>query len=299
MTDAVPSHIEREIASQPELWRRAAAAGPAMKALPRPGERVAVVGCGTSWFIAQAYAALRETAGQGLTDAFAASEMPAGRPYDRLVALTRSGTTTEVLDVLAREAGSVATVAITADPATPVMTAADQVVVLDYADESSVVQTRFATTQLALLRAHLGEDISAAVRDADAALATPLPGTLVEAGQFTFVGRGWTAGLAHEAALKMREAAGAWTESYPAMEYRHGPISIAAPGRVVWTLGEPPEGLAEQVEATGATLVSDGLDPMAGLIKVQRLAVAIARAQGSDPDAPRNLTRSVILRTGH
>ena len=28
--------------------------------LPRPGERVAVVGCGTSWFMAQAYAALRE-----------------------------------------------------------------------------------------------------------------------------------------------------------------------------------------------------------------------------------------------
>ena len=28
----------------------------------------------------------------------------------------------------------------------------------------------------------------------------------------------------HEAALKIREAAGAWTESYPAMEYRHGPI---------------------------------------------------------------------------
>src|SRR3712207_7559300 len=46
----------------------------------------------------------------------------------------------------------------------------------------------------------------------------------------TFLGRGWTIGLANEAALKLRESAQAWTESYPAMEYRHGPISITAPG---------------------------------------------------------------------
>ena len=36
-----------------------------------------------------------------------------------------------------------------------------------------------------------------------------------------------------EAALKLREASIGWTEAYPTMEYRHGPSSIAAPGRVV------------------------------------------------------------------
>ncbi|MFC6933956.1 SIS domain-containing protein [Actinomadura yumaensis] len=157
-----------------------------------------------------------------------------------MLALSRSGTTTEVLDVLRRVRGTIPTVAITADPGTPVMDAADDVVVLDYADERSVVQTRFATTQLVLLRAHLGEDVSAAIEDAGRALAEPLPRGAAEAEQFTFLGRGWTVGLAHEAALKMREAAGAWTESYPAMEYRHGPISITGPGRVVWSFGEPP-----------------------------------------------------------
>ena len=70
--------------------------------LPRPGERVAVVGCGTSWFMAQAYAAARETPGGGETDAFAASEMPSGRRYDRVVAISRSGTTTEVVRLLGR-----------------------------------------------------------------------------------------------------------------------------------------------------------------------------------------------------
>ncbi|MER7505693.1 sugar isomerase [Nonomuraea pusilla] len=286
------THTEAEIASQPECWRRAVANVPA-DALPRPGERVAVVGCGTSWFVAMAYAALRERAGQGETDAFAASEAPIGRPYDRVLALTRSGTTTEVLDLLATTGSR--TVAITADPDTPVMTAAGQVIVLDYADEKSVVQTRFATTQLALLRASLGEDLTQAVADAEQALAEPLPDELVGAEQFTFLGSGWSVGLAQEAALKMREASRSWTEAYPAMEYRHGPISIAGPGRVTWMLGQAPEGLREQVEATGGTFVQSGLDPMAELIRAQRVAVARAFAAGLNPDEPMHLTRSVIL----
>lgn len=289
------SHTEDEIASQPDCWRRAAVLGSGSQVLPRAGERVAVVGCGTSWFMAQAYAALREMAGLGETDAFAASEFPAERGYDRVLALTRSGTTTEVLDLLAGLRGRVPTVAITADPAAPVMDVADEVVVVDFADERSVVQTRFATTQLVLLRAHLGEDTGMAVADAERALAEPLPGELVAAGQFSFLGRGWTCGLAHEAALKMREAAGAWTESYPAMEYRHGPVSIAAPGRVVWMFGAAPDGLADQVAGTGASMVTSRLDPLADLVRAQRLAVAVARRHGLDPDRPRNLTRSVIL----
>ncbi|GAA3444085.1 SIS domain-containing protein [Planomonospora venezuelensis] len=286
------THTGAEIASQPDCWRRAAGAVPS-GALPRPGERVAVVGCGTSWFVAQAYAALRERAGHGETDAFAASEAPVGRPYDRILALTRSGTTTEVLELL--RSTRTRTTAITADPDTPVTTLADEVVVLDFADEKSVVQTRFATTQLALLRAHLGEDLTGAVADAERALAEPLSPDLLAAEQFTFLGRGWSYGLALEAGLKMREACRAWTEAYPAMEYRHGPISIAGPGRITWMLGEAPSGLRGEVEATGGAFLESGLDPMAELVKVQRLAVARALARGLDPDEPLHLSRSVIL----
>jgi hypothetical protein len=80
------------------------------------------------------------------------------------------------------------------------------------------------------------------------------------------------------------------------VEYRHGPISIAAPGRAVWPFGPLPPGLAEQVRATGATLVdTGGLDPLAGLVLAQRYAVAAAERRGLDPDKPRSLTRSVIL----
>lgn len=297
------SHVEDELNSQPECWTRAAAeAAGHGGALPRPGERVAIVGCGTSYFMAQSVAALREQAGQGETDAFAASEFPHGRTYDRVVALTRSGTTTEVLDLLARLKGRTRTTVLTADPHTPVRTAADEVVVLDYAEERSVVQTRFATTALTLLRAHLGLHTEAVVADARKALGAELPQGLVECGQFTFLGRGWTVGLAHEAALKTREASQSWAESYPAMEYRHGPISVTTGGTATWMFGAAPEGLAQQVRETGALWVGDSgaatglaLDPLADLVRAQRLAVAVAAARGLDPDRPRHLTRSVIL----
>ncbi|MCX5340120.1 SIS domain-containing protein [Streptomyces atratus] len=290
------SFVEIETASQPECWRRAAElAQTQAAALPATGERIAVVGCGTSFYMAQAYAALREESGQGESDAFAASEFPFGRGYDRVVALTRSGTTTEVLELLDRLRGVTRTVAITADPGTPVMTSADEVVVLDFADEQSVVQTRFATTLLTLLRAHLGLHTDAVVRDAETALSEPLPEGLLDCTQFTFLGRGWTAGLANEAALKMKEASLSWTEAYPAMEYRHGPISIATTGTATWMFGTAPEGLAEQVLSTGARWVESGLDPLAELVRVQRLAIARAAARGLDPDSPRHLTRSVVL----
>ena len=117
----------------------------------------------------------------------------------------------------------------------------------------------------------------------------------MDAEQITFVGRGWTIGLANEAALKLRESAQFWTESYPAMEYRHGPISIATSGRATWAFGEVPEGLAEDVRATGAHFEHRDIDPMADLVRLHRLCVAKAARAGVDPDRPRHLSRSIIL----
>jgi fructoselysine-6-P-deglycase FrlB-like protein len=287
------TYLRDEIASQPSVWARALETS--VSELPEPGERVAVIGCGTSYYMAQAYAALREKAGLGETDAFPASEFPSHRHYDRVVALTRSGTTTEVLSVLRQVECATPTVALTADPATPVSEAADTVIALDFADEKSVVQTRFATAALLLLRASLDEDVSALPEAAAAALESPLAPELLAAEQVTFLGTGWTIGLANEAALKLREAAQAWTESYCAMEYRHGPISIAAPGRAVWMFGEAPHGLAEDVRATGAHLELFKGDPLVSLVRAHRLAEAVAESRGLNPDEPRNLTRSVVL----
>ncbi|MGV2856241.1 SIS domain-containing protein [Glutamicibacter sp. AGC13] len=290
------AHMEEELVSQPEMWRRAVAQQQRENLLPAKGAKVAVVGCGTSWFMAEAYAAAREAAGHGVTDAFAASEARiATRDYDAVVAITRSGTTSEVLQLLAELDDSIHTVGIIGDVASPIVDRLDAVIQLPYADEQSVVQTRFATTALAYLLSSVGEKLDHAMTQAEALVNSPTPQELVDAEQFTFLGRGVSVGLAHEAALKMREAVQGWTEAYPAMDYRHGPIAIAAPNRVTWMLGEQPEDLDIQVRSTGAIYINEDRHPLAELAYIHRVTLDRARARGMDPDHPRNLTRSVIL----
>lgn len=285
------SDIDREIASQPETWRTAAARLSGAGGLPAMGERVAVSGCGTSLYIAQAFAALREAQGRGESDAWPASEMPEGRRYDRTLAISRSGTTTEVERLVARVPATV----ISAVPDSAAVRSARSAIVLDFADERSIVQTRFATGALALLRAHLGADVPRLAAHAEEALSSELPATPDGFSHFVFLSRGWSVGLANEAALKLREAAAAWAESYPAFEYRHGPISVAGANTLVWFLGGVDPDLAGEVRATGATVVGGGSDAMVELVMIQRFAVALARARGLDPDRPRGLNRSVIL----
>ena len=289
------AHMRAELNSQPDTWAQAEALRDTQALLPAAGARVAVVGCGTSWFMAQSYATLRERAGHGETDAFAASEAFVDRGYDAIVALTRSGTTTEVLELVERVKGKVRTIGVIGDPTSPLVSLVDDAALLPFADEKSVVQTRFATTALALFRASLGEDLTGAINDAAAVLAGTDDDALRDAEQYTFLGRGWAIGLAHEAALKMRESSQSWTESYPSMEYRHGPMAIAAPGRVVWQFGEAPTGLSTDVGRTGARFVQHPIDPMADLVRLHRVALDRAVVRGLDPDQPRNLSRSVIL----
>lgn len=286
--------MQREIASQPDCWARALqSAGEAARVLPARGERVAVIGCGTSWHVASAIAAAREAAGHGETDAFPASELPL-RDYDTLLAVTRSGTTIEVLDALRNARGSARKVGITADASAPIREATDQLLVLDYADEQSVVQTRFATTVLTVARAHIGHDLGPVVEQGRAAVAADLDDWLIDRPHYVFLGRGWSVGVAREAALKLQEAALARSEAYPALEYRHGPLSAATGDSVVWLLGVDDTVLVSDIARTRATVVVAGRDPQAELVLAQRVAVATALVRGLDPDRPRHLARSVV-----
>ena len=108
---------------------------------------------------------------------------------------------------------------------------------------------------------------------------------LVNAEQYSFLGRNWVTGLATEAALKMRESSQVWTESYNSMEYRHGPIAIAEEGRVTWIFDQAPDGLTEQVQRTGATFVEDAsIDPIVHLVKLHQVALATSRERRLNAD---------------
>lgn len=286
-----------EINSQPAIWRTALSEHSARAAalLTMPGERVLVIGCGTSAFIAESFAALRESAGFGETDAAYASEPRPWRSYDAVIAISRSGTTTEVVAAIDALPDGVRVVAVTGVAGSPVAERAHEVLLLDFADEKSVVQTRFPSTFLLLARAAFGDDMSALPDQAERSLAEPLPVDVAAYEHFVYLGSGWTYGLAQEAALKIREAAQAWSESYPLLDYRHGPLAVADARTLVWMIGRVEQSLVADIQLTGATVVTSAHDPLVELTKAQRLAVEIAAVRGLNPDEPRNLTRSIVL----
>lgn len=294
---AATSVTVREIASQPEVWQQALdGLSPATaEVLRQPGARMLALGCGTSAFIAESFSALREQAGLGETDAAYASEPPRGRRYDAVIAFSRSGTTTEVIQALSAIPAATRKVVVTGTPNSPLAAAADDVVLLDFADEESVVQTRFPTTIMLLARAAFGEDVSALPQRAAGVLGQPLATDGKGFDHFVFLGHGWTYGLAQEAALKIREAAQAWSESYPLLDYRHGPLAVAGPNSLVVMIGAGDDDLASDIRATGATVVRSDDDPLIVLATLQRLAVAVAERRGLNPDSPRHLTRSIVL----
>jgi fructoselysine-6-P-deglycase FrlB-like protein len=288
------SRTQEEVASQPEIWRRVLADAPRMvTSLPRPGTPVLFIGCGTSYYVGESYARLRNSANLGRTRAAIASEIPYVDPEETVLLLSRSGTTTDVLRAAERLRGPARVIGIVGEPGTPITEVCDDLVVLDYADEQSVVQTRFATSALLLLRASLGEDLTGLPEAAGAALTLPLPEPPPR--HLVFLGTDWTIGIAAEAALKCREAAGAWTESYALMEYQHGPISVAGPESLVWSFAPTPDFVREAIEATGARVVVPDFDPLAQLVLVHRLALLLAEQAGRDVDRPRFLSRSVQL----
>ena len=79
------------------------------------------------------------------------------------------------------------------------------------------------------------------------------------------------------------------------MEYRHGPISIAAPGRVTWAFGRRAGRAGRAGAGHRRALRARAADPLAELVRVHRLCLLAAAARGLDPDRPRHLSRSIIL----
>lgn len=282
-----------EIVTQPDCWERAAVLGQHHEALPPAGARVLVLGCGTSYYVGQAYATLRERAGQGHTDATVASELsfPLTRSYDRVIAISRSGTTVELVNALEGLPGGLPVTVLLGDPDTPLGRAGHDVVDLQFADEVSVVQTRFATTGLSLLRASLGDTLEGDVLGARAALLAELPAFPDQ--QLVVLAHGWATALAQEAALKCREAAGIWAEAYPDGEYRHGPLAVAGPHTLVWGLTPLSDKLVEAITATGAHVEQPRHPAQAELVRLQRFAVGWAAARGRNADQPVHLSRSV------
>ena len=285
-------YMEAEIGSQPATWSRVLAEpAEVVDLVPGANVAVAVAGCGTSYYMGASYARRRERIGWP-TRALVASEVDRLYRGEVLVVVSRSGTTRDLVDLAALARPTTRVVGIVGTPGSPLTEVCHDVIMLDYADEESVVQTRFATTALTLLRRSLGEDLDSLVPEAERALKAPLPGGAYD--HAVFLGSGSATALANEAALKCLEAAAVWSEAYAVGEYLHGPVAAAQPGTLVWSLSPVPGEVADVIGRTGAELRTPGFDSQVELVNCQRLALALARRAGRDPDHPRYLSRSVV-----
>jgi glucosamine--fructose-6-phosphate aminotransferase (isomerizing) len=287
---------EAEIATQPDYWQKAYKMGRSVhKGMPTAEESVLLMGCGTSYYIAAAYAALRNLQGLGETDAVIASDYrPTSRKYDRVIAISRSGTSLDLIEAIARIVDGTPVTVILGETGTPLEALATDIIDFSFADEQSVVQTRFPTSLLTFFRAQLGLsdlEFDALFSSVKETLERDLLHQPVK--QLVILGSHWASFLAEEAALKCRESAGIWVESYSTAEFRHGPISVAGEGSLVWALSELSDDEITAIKSTGATLHQSSNDPQVELAYIQRHAVEWARQAGRDADNPQYLSRSV------
>jgi glucosamine--fructose-6-phosphate aminotransferase (isomerizing) len=141
---------------------------------------------------------------------------------------------------------------------------------------------------------------------------------------YVFLGQGALFGIAQECALKVTESSCSYTQSYHTLEFRHGPKSIVAPEVLITFLlsdaayDEELELLREVKELGATTLVvantlakdlkqfadyavelnttvPEALRSPLYTIPAQLLACYTGLRKGFNPDAPRNLTRVVLL----
>ncbi len=248
-------HTQREILSQPKAWEAALAHIDAqvesLRRFFRAGQYESVIftGCGSTYYLSLAGAALFQQLGVAEARALPASEIwlypQAAYTATRrtlLIAVSRSGETTETLraveSFLARQQGDVLTLSCYDDQALASMGTIN--LVLPSGQEQSVAQTRAFTvlylgvTALAALWSGR-DDLLAALRELPEVGRRLLDqfgsvarrhGANTNLERFYILGSGTRYGLAAEVSLKLKEMTLSHSEPFHFMEFRHGPQSM-------------------------------------------------------------------------
>lgn len=247
------SYTWQEILSQPQAWRAMLETFDADKAAlesfldQTDFDQILVIGCGSTHYLAQTAAATLTHCTSISARAVPSSKLwlfPSTIPTDRtlLLAISRSGTTTETLRALKRfrkvSEGPVLT--ITCYPESPLAQQTDFVLAAPDAQEQSIAQTRSFSSMLLLTQAltatlahdermlerlhHLPDALEDLVERSE-----KLPEQLgmdMDIERIYFLGGGPLYGLANEAMLKTKEMSLSHSEAYHPLEFRHGPMSM-------------------------------------------------------------------------
>lgn len=259
-TNAIGVYTHDEIYSQPEAWNTALTVlaenlSDIQLIFPLQVDQVIFTGCGSTYYLAMAAAALTQQMTGFPCRAFPASELwlyPRSSYVDRkslLVAVSRSGETTETLQACESFLNDKRGILMTLSCYTqmPLAKMGDLNIVLTSGQEQSVAQTRaFSTLYLATValasvwagRTDLFDSLSllpeagGRVLDQAAPLAAEI-GTDESIDRFYWLGSGPRYGLAAELSLKMKEMSLSHSEPFHFLEFRHGPKSMVTKSSLV------------------------------------------------------------------
>jgi glucosamine--fructose-6-phosphate aminotransferase (isomerizing) len=258
-------HTFAEIMSQPLVWREALEAFQAraigLRALwnETAFDEAIFTGCGSTYYLSLAGAALFQQLTGVSARAYPASELIFYPPYRTnktylLVTVSRSGTTSETIEAahIFRERAAGKIIGVGCYGESPLMQSADLALVIDSARERSIAQTRSFSSMLVmvqLIAGYLGGQ-------GDATLLATLPngcerllndhhefaqrlGEDQRLERFYFLGSHARYGVACEAMLKLKEMSLSHSEAFHPLEFRHGPMSMVNENTlIVGLLGE-------------------------------------------------------------
>ncbi len=244
------------------------------------------------------------------------------------LALSQSGKSPDLLESAkaAKKAGALV-IALVNVVDSPLAKIADEVVPLHAGVEKSIVATKsYIAALVALVQLVAAWTRSESLKQALIVLPDQLEAAwnldwqaaidaLKGANNFFVIGRGVGLGIAQEAALKFKEAAGLHAEAYSAAEVRHGPMAIVNRGFPVLLFTQDDgtraavDLVVEDFSARGAVVLVAGKSydnavtlpsiegvaaatmPIVFIQSFYKMLNALAIARGYDPDSPPHLRK--------
>ncbi len=290
MNPAAPvpgAHTLAEILSQPRCWGECIQAleqgdhlGEVIKKFTSQDDWL-LIGCGSSYYLAQAAAASWTALTGARARAVPASDLllfPSlvlpGPKHPQPILISRSGRTSELLKAAQYLEGeqNLRTLAISCSTEQPLKDIATATLFLPAADEQSNVMTRSFTSMLLGLqllaatssgRTAFAEALHKLPAQAQKALDSMQPRIreFVQANQFAdyvFLGQGAFYGVASECTLKVMEMSQSYAQCLHTLEFRHGPKAIVSRETLITFLlsetgYEAEREVLEEVKSLGGT----------------------------------------------
>jgi glutamine---fructose-6-phosphate transaminase (isomerizing) len=311
----------RSITEQFPYWSEAAA--PDLQL--RTDQQHVLVGCGTSYYLAQSVAAALNEAGvpalavPGSEWLIRPEAYLTALSHPHVIAFSRSGESTETVQAAIRSrAAGLHVTALTCEALSSLAKNADTVLFSKTHPEEGIVMTSSASLMLLgglrLAGLKVGETEIQAAQTLLEQVQPRLVAAIAGKSHFVFLGGGQLYGVAQEGALKLQEMSLSYTQAYHPMEYRHGPVSLVDDQTLIVLLyhpGTPAEEakLAQELSSKGARVLGLGgpgdlsfdvegdanLRALTVLPTLQMLGECVAQAKGLDSVAPRWLTKVVTL----